>query len=213
MKLCLIYLHDKPLTEGVTKKHFDLLSLHNPEAAVYPVTFRLLRDYLPNDFTIPYDKEWWYCDMAMYLFFRMCSKSFDRYMLIEYDTFCNVDIAKHFIHEFSQASVVCSTPQYRDWPGYTHHIPPDEYRKDYDTFFAGATPACGIIHTHDSLKRTTDVVFSHPMFKFLPHEIRAGTAAAMAGFPLVPYLPENAINMQWSPLTPTGYGLFHPVKQ
>ena len=51
------------------------------------------------------------------------------------------------------------------------------------------------------------------MFKFLPHEIRAGTAAAMAGFPLVPYLPENAINMQWSPLTPTGYGLFHPVKQ
>jgi hypothetical protein len=214
MKIVILFGYYLPINQGLTATNFNNFKLHNPGCEVVPLNMDTVA--IPDRFSHikssepwhhPRGRAWWFSDLLPHFWFLSHKPVFDKVFFFDYDCFCNVALEGYFDYLFKSNNPACAHLYDKNWAGYGHHYPAAEHAAKYENFFAGACG--GIMHTHESLKKTTDIIMSEPLLLNLPHEVRTGIAGRMAGFTWQSYRPDQAARITFGPVRPSTPGVWH----
>lgn len=229
-ELCILFAYHK--LDELTIKHFELLKQHNPRHHIIPITDKISK-YLPgtidvNVFHDPWAKAfpwrkthpWRRCDTMLYRWFMNRTISAERYLLLEYDCLCTVDVADAY------ADVWNADVAARDFyiPGQGRHPISGEYVNEEWPHFqdigklpsadrpyaAGLSPVAGMFFSHHGLQSIVRNATRSDVFC----ELRLGTAARKAGLNIVEFPPSLKQTIWWDPypFTPQVPGVYHAIK-
>jgi len=197
----ILFLHHKPLDSGITGKHLALLKTLNPDMVVIPISFM---DKIKHKAAWNHSDHWRSSnqDILIYEWFEREQPKFERYFLIEWDTFCTQPLKEFYGTSYHRSCVGAAivNPEsgdfipgqkvrMKDWKWFSFPVSPC-LRK----FARGIVPTSGTMLSHDALSGMVSVYRNYSSFKQMQaenqvgdldqmqNECRVGTLASMAGF-------------------------------
>ena len=220
-ELCILFIHHTD--DAVTQNHLALMEKLNPGTPVVPLAFTkgLTHAKLMPNIVLPakaanqephgnFNSQWFHLDRLLYEWFLSPDRiEADRYLLLEWDTFCTVP-AKEFykpcwdkpaagaqIHQFSNAG----------WTWFQSF----DWRKRYGKHLNGISPTCGVMFSHKALNDVATLA-KDPAHHDLFCETRLGTMLSMTGHQPSVIFPgvSKYIACVWR--KPRGDGIWHSVK-
>lgn len=219
-RLCVLFLHHKD--DALTRIHYDRIRRSNPDAVIVPLcdqpTASLPDAIDVSRFDTPWntDNKWKSCDTMIWRWFRNRAFDAERYVVLEYDVRCDVDLLAYY-DKFAgtpngPADVICARwvdparePGWSWFGRHTARLDPIDR-----VYRAGIVPVAGVCFTHDALVRADRVVTTADVFS----ELRLGTAVSRAGLRVATFHGAARRHFDWTPyrwpiVTP---GLYHAVK-
>lgn len=213
--LCIIFMYHK--CDKLTLLHFELLQRSNPQAIIVPVV-----DSVPGMIpgTVDVGKFpsrwagttdlWKNCDTILYRWFENREVSADKYVVIEYDCLCTVDLKEYFkeVWDSDVAPVNMFT-----WPEDNHWYWFRELNKLDPTdqaFAAGIMPFTCCLLSHEALEKIIAITTQADVIS----ELRLGTAVKRLGLKvkMMPNSIRNHIFWHLYPWRVKSPGLYHPIK-
>lgn len=212
----ILFLHHLPLHEPLTRKHLVLMRALNPTCEVVPLCFESGRN-------TPL-WQWSNADILALEWFDANHPKYERYFLLEYDTFCTQSVREFYVGVYDKA-VACAMVinpwsndivpgpigeqvQMRDWYWFRQNTNPDLY-----PYLRGLWPLTGVMLRHDSFYNMVQLWKSRRDLDHLFSECRLGTLAVMSGHEPVAIRPDcqrfmcaGDVNMDQGP------GIYHRVK-
>lgn len=141
---------------------------------------------------------WRNCDHLIYEYFERENPRYDRYWIIEYDTFCSMPLKEFYkdVYDNPVAGSIIVKPWsdeqipdrggiMRQWHFFTHNTSPEIY-----PYLRGILPVCGTMLRRDALFNIVQLWKSVREIDKLNCECRLGTLAAMAGYEPVQIRPD-----------------------
>lgn len=166
-------------------------------------------------------EQWRNADLLVYDWFARTNPGYDRYFIIEWDTFCTMSLKEFYGAAYDQPAVGATVirpwsmdpvPGYgqpmREWHWFTHGNTPDIY-----PFLRGIIPLCGAMFSRDAM---TGMVKSYSEIRDVDRlhcECRIATLARLAGFE--PSRINDEAHLYISPKKiemKETRGVWHPVK-
>lgn len=215
-ELCVLFHYHK--IDALTRQHFDLLKLHNPEAEIIPVTSSV-SEYLPgsvdvDDFPSKWDtrNKWRAIDTTFYLWFLNRQLSAERYIIMEYDCRCTLPL-KEAYGEVWDAQVSCRsfyTPENKPGWGWFSKQEVNKLDPSDRPYIAGVVPYACSFFSHAATERMIESLTAHDVFC----ELRMGTAIRKAGLTVSPFPPalKQGVYSDTHPFDLSQPGVYHPVK-
>jgi len=206
-------------TCGATYRNYSAFKEFNPSADVVMVNLASPRfpfgyDFSSNDFCRRLthgDKElWWINEDALYYeYYRRREENCKRWLLAEWDLFCNGDV-KDFFGPLWDKPFVSADIHSDIADGWYWFRDIDKLPKKAHKHAAGASILAGTLISDECMEK----IVLESWWVGLPVfcELRIATLAKMAGFEL--NLNQNAQGLRWK-IKPaiTGRGLWHPMKE
>ena len=178
-ELCILYLHHRD--DAVTRLHMDLLVRSNPFALIVPIV-DAPESALPlsvdvSQLPTPWNttNKWRSCDTMIYRWFAHRTCDAKRYVVLEYDCWCDVDLVE-FYAEYADADVVTSHYDVGDKP-WAWFVERDRLGPEDRPFAAGVSPIAGTMFTHAALEQVCAMASREDVYC----ELRLGTAIARCG--------------------------------
>jgi hypothetical protein len=223
-ELCILFAYHK--LDEVTIRHFTLLKHHNPRHHIIPITDDI-SEHLPGTIDVkvfddPWAKTspWRRCDTMLYRWFLNRPISAKRYLLLEYDCLCTIDVEIAYADVwdaevasrdlfFPGQNRDCRLGKYvdREWTRFEEigRLPPGDRQ-----YAAGLAPLVGTIFSHNGLQSIVETVVRNDVFC----ELRMGTAARKAGLKIAEFPASLKRTIQWDPnlIYPERPGIYHSVK-
>jgi len=212
--LGILFLHH--LDDDLTRHHFDLVCRHNPRAVVVPIVDEPLGS-LPgaidvSRFSTPWNTrdKWRSCDTMIYRWFANRTFDAERYVVLEYDCRCDVDLLEYYRPYLDSDVVVAEWKTPRTHPRWCWF---DEAWRmdDADRAVAsGLTPMACTLLTHEALERVCRLVTNADVLS----ELRLGTAIARAGLRVRELGARERRHIDYAELRLPILrpGLYHPIK-
>ncbi|MFO0744570.1 MAG: hypothetical protein U1F43_02715 [Myxococcota bacterium] len=212
--LCVLFLHHKD--DALTRLHFDLLRRSNPRAVIVPLCDapegRLPGAIDTAALPTPWNtsNKWRSCDTMIYRWFRQRDFDAERYVVLEYDCRCDIDLLQHY-RALGDVDVVAASYIEPERHPRWYWFREAERLSDADRAArAGIVPIAGAAFTHDALARVCDVVTTADVFS----ELRLGTAVRRAGLRVRTFAGADRRHFGWReyrrPIVRPG--LYHAVK-
>jgi hypothetical protein len=214
--LCILFLYHK--CDALTKKHLNCLRASNPGAHIIPLTDsvpELLPDSVdvglfPSSFASAH--KWRNIDATLYRWFehRVCIAR--RYLIVEYDCLCNVNLDEYYaeVRDADVAGIDFFTqednPRWK-WFGESElRNLPMEDRK----YAAGISPLTCTMFSNEALESIVNNIYRNDVFC----ELRLGTIIRKLGlkFQRLPVLKRSTICWHIYPWRADRAGLFHGIK-
>nr|VFK08180.1 MAG: hypothetical protein BECKLPF1236A_GA0070988_100145 [Candidatus Kentron sp. LPFa]VFK24779.1 MAG: hypothetical protein BECKLPF1236C_GA0070990_100165 [Candidatus Kentron sp. LPFa] len=215
-KLCILFLYHK--CDDVTRYHLECLLLSNPDAVVVPLTDSI-SEHLPNTIDVgEYDDGWcssdpWRnIDVTVYKWFNHRTFDAEKYLFIEYDCFCNVNLIDYYkeVWDSDVAGVDFFTiKENPKWPWFEEEsllkLPPAER-----PYASGLAPFVCCLFSHSALER----IIAHVSKESIFCELRLGTAVRMLDlkFKKIPLSKRSTICWHPYPWKINRSGLYHGIK-
>ena len=215
-KLGIIFLYHKE--DRLTLHHLDKLKESNPHTRIVPVTYNTTAS-IPNsidvgkfrmDWTIR--SPWSNIDSIFYLWFKNREFDAEKYVVIEYDVFCSVDLIKHFASVWDSDVAGADFFSKSENPSWSHFTDGNLARLPVGDiqYASGMVPTACALFSHDALKKIVDHSYRNDCFS----ELRLGTLIRKLGlnFKRLPLQIRSTIcwhNYPWQLNRP---GLYHSVK-
>ncbi len=150
------------------KKTFEA---HNPDIEVVTVM---------NRFDDPMEA-WMCCDLPMFQWYIENGKkqNSDRYLLVEWDCWCNCDIRQYFskVWECDVVAPAIKYPERDDWIWFDTIPKLPVYSRKFAT---GVMPMCGMFLSDHAMNEISREIIK-PEYGSLISELRVGTVATMLG--------------------------------
>jgi hypothetical protein len=212
---CILFFYHK--CDEVTKYHLANLRKWNPGAIIVPVTDSV-PELLPGSIDVaqfpsswPEAQKWRSVDTTLYRWFENRTFNARRYLIVEYDCLCTVDLNEYY-SEVSDADVagidlfkMAENPR---WKWFVKELDalPAEDRKHA----SGIVPLTCTLFSHDALEEIVRHVYRHDVFA----ELRLGTIITKLGlrFRRLPVLKRSTICWHAYSWQANRSGLFHAVK-
>lgn len=223
-ELCILFAYHK--TDELTLTHYELLKQYNSHYSIIPIADNIT-EHVPgtidvNIFEDPWQKAnaWRRPDTMLYRWFLNREISAKRYLFLEYDVRCTVDVASAY------AAIWEADVAARDFflPGQGRDTRCGEYIQDEWANFreierlpvadrryaAGLVPLAGILFSHDGLNSIVKNAVRNDVFS----ELRIGTAAQKAGLKITEFPESLKRTIQWDPhvTIPKEPGIYHAIK-
>lgn len=229
MDIAILFTHHN--NEAVTVNNFNRIKQFNPNKSIYSVGFKnnnLLensfivddeQEYLPKNFIFGSEskrKQWTQADLLMYDFIYHNDLPHDKYLIIEWDTYCNCSIEEFYGEALDKETFghTVHNPVEEDWNWYRDLT---QEQKDSLPFFGGYTPTSGLLISKTILTKINQLILGSPRkYDNMFSELRLGSLIRIAGYSLdTPF--ENSENfMNWNDgkiiFDKTKNGYYHPVK-
>lgn len=201
-------------TCDVARKNLSSFSESNPKAKVVPICsmgkrlpvgFSLLDNAFWNQLTGLDPKMCWRnTDATYYEYYRRRNLNCKRWLLVEWDIFCNGDLEK-FFGDFWDKPLVSTKIAGSGWCWFreAHAMPPEAQK-----FASGCAPLAGTLVSDECMEKI--VLGSWWAENTVFCELRIATLAKMAGFELSQHRFHGVV-CKTKP-TIEGPGLWHPVK-
>ena len=216
MDLCILFFYHK--CDELTRKHYELLVNSNPDACIIPLT-RAVSEHLPGSVDVAefaagweISQPWRNIDVTLYAWFQNRAVSAQRYILIEYDCYCDVDLKSHYaeVWDADIAGVDYFTSSAN--PGW-HWFNPGELQKlpaQDRQHAAGVVPFVGMMFSHSALEKIVASLDQRDLFC----ELRLGTAIKKWGlrFKRLPLRKRLLISWHAYPWQINQPGLYHGIK-
>jgi hypothetical protein len=214
--LCILFLYHK--CDPLTKFHLSSLAASNPNSFILPLTDSV-PELLPGSVdvgvfpsTFEEGQKWRTIDTTVYRWFENRTFNARRYLLVEYDCLCNVDLEDYY-REVLDAEVAVidyftpkENPRWK-WFGESElsKLPPEDRK-----YAGGVVPFTCTMFSHDALARIVDGILRNDIFS----ELRLGTAVRKLGLDCrrLPVPKRSTITWHGYPWRTDGLGLFHSVK-
>ena len=229
MDIAILFTHHN--NGAVTVNNFNRIKQFNPNKSIYSVGFKnnnLLensfivddeQEYLPKNFIFGSEskrKQWTQADLLMYDFIYHNDLPHDKYLIIEWDTYCNCSIEEFYGEALDKETFghTVHNPVEEDWNWYRDLT---QEQKDSLPFFGGYTPTSGLLMSKTILTKINQLILDNPRkYDNMFSELRLGSLIRIAGYSLdTPF--ENSENfMNWNGgkiiFDKTKNGYYHPVK-
>lgn len=212
--LAILFLHH--LDDAVTRHHFDLVRRHNPRAVLVPIVDEP-RGALPGAIDVsryptPWDTrdKWRSCDTMIYRWFAHRTFDAERYVVLEYDCRCDVDLLEYYRPYLDGDVVVATWKTPRSHPSWHWFDEAARMAPEDLEAASGLTPMACALFTHDALERVCKLVTDADVIS----ELRMGTAIARAGLHVRELGPRarRYVDYHELRLPILGPGLYHPIK-
>jgi hypothetical protein len=156
---------------------------------------------------------WLSTDLSVFNWYSNTGKRAERYVIVEWDCWCDCDMRGYFSRVWDCDLVVPSIkyPERDDWVWFkTVHQLPDKARP----FAVGVTPFCGILISETAMAAISQEIFKDG-YRGLNSELRLGTIATMLDLdPIVNPVYNRSIGWRFvSPFDLKYKGLHHPRKK
>jgi hypothetical protein len=208
-QLCILFLHHAD--DELTRFHADLIQRLNPGVPFVPLTFdRGLPQALRFEMPAVTD-QWHDNDLLVYAWFLSPHRlEAERYLVVEYDTFCTVPFHEFYAHVWNKP-VACArvlTPQKNPNWWWFRTI---KDRSPFGENLFGMSPISGILLSRAALELIAENGLNQT-YRPLLSECRIGTLVRSVHITPVLIRPDAASFITWKPLEPAGAGIWHPVK-
>jgi len=157
----------------------------------------------------------WLCSELPFFYWYLTNgeiQNSERYLLVEWDCWCDGDLKQYFNRVWDCDLVVPSVmyPERDNWYWFStiNHLP-EHSRK----FATGVVPFCGILLSNKAMKRISKEIVK-PKYMTVISELRLGTIATMLQIDPVPN-PVCNRSITWKDISPFDLkykGLHHPRK-
>jgi hypothetical protein len=229
MDIAILFTHHN--NEAVTVNNFNRIKQFNPTKSIYSVGFKnnnLLensfivddeQEYLPKNFIFGSEakrKQWTQADLLIYDFIYHNNLPHDKYLIIEWDTYCNCSIEEFYGEALNKETFghTVHNPVEEDWNWYRDLT---QGQKDNLAFFGGYTPTSGLLISKEILIKINQLILDNlRKYDNIFSELRLGSLIKIAGHSLnTPF--ENSENfMNWNGdkiiFDKTKNGYYHPIK-
>ena len=214
--LCILFLYHK--CDELTKFHLSVLCKSNPTAIVVPLTDSV-PELLPGSIDVSLfpslfsdAPKWRSIDATIYRWFRNRKVNARRYLIIEYDCLCNVDLNNYYAEVMSADVAGIDLFTRADNPGWKWFRDEEVNKLPYEdrTFAAGIVPFTCTIFSHEALENIVENVYRQDVFC----ELRLGTIIRKLGlrFQRLQLLMRSTICWHTYPWKTSRPGLFHSIK-
>ncbi len=212
--LCMLFLYHK--CDELTLFHLESLRKHNPDACIIPLT-DTVQELIPGSIDVSgFDssfqdaEKWRSIDTTVYRWFENRTFNARKYLFIEYDCYCTVNLAEYY-GDLNDADVMgvyfFSMRENPRWQWFRElQTLPEEDRK----LASGIAPFTCTMFRHEALEKVVANVYRHDVFC----ELRLGTTIRKLNlkFRRLPLFKRSTICWHvypWQALRP---GLFHSIK-
>lgn len=200
----------------MTRKHIALLREHNPNAAVVPLTFDV-PEPLPDAVDVSRWESRWQVrspwrniDEIVYRWFENRPFDADRYIILEYDCLCTVDLKRHYASVWDADVAACDlftaaeNPDWKWFPEIDRLAEPDRRHA------AAIVPFVGTMYSHSGMLAYLEAAPTADLFC----EFRMGTTVRKAGlrFARFPLAMRQTIFWHEYPYGVDRPGLYHAIK-
>jgi hypothetical protein len=214
--LCILFFYHK--CDELTLRHYSSLVSSNPDARILPLT-NAVSEYLPDSVDVAefaaewaVSQPWRNIDVTLYAWFLNRKFSAKRYVLIEYDCFCNVNLKAHYadVWDADVAGVDYFTLRRNPRWEWFKQSELQKLSSDARPHAAGVVPFVGMMFSHAALEKIVGIVSRDDLFC----ELRLGTAIRKLKlkFKRLPLKARATICWHPYPFQINNPGLFHGIK-
>jgi len=215
-KLCILFLYHK--CDDLTRNHLNSLTLSNPDAVIIPLT-NAVTEHLPNTVDVasfqsrwPTSNHWRNIDTTIYNWFLNRTIDAEKYLFIEYDCFCNVNLIDYYKEVWDSDVAGVDFFSIKKNPGW-NWFRENELDKLTDTerpHASGIAPFVCTLFSHNALEQTITNTNNADIFC----ELRLGTTVRKLNlkFKRLPLLKRSTISWHPYPWQINRPGLFHGIK-
>ncbi|MFZ0929700.1 MAG: hypothetical protein WAN11_13930 [Syntrophobacteraceae bacterium] len=215
-ELCILFMYHK--CDELTLLHLNSLRKHNQDACIVPIT-DTVPELIPGSVDVsqfPSSWEnvskWTGIDTTLYRWFENRTFNAMRYVIIEYDCLCTVNL-NEFYTDARDADIIGNDFFTLSENPHWRYFRKDELRKlpkEDIAFASGIVPFTCNMFAHEALEKIVANVYKHDVFC----ELRLGTTIKKLNlnFQRLPISKRNTICYHpypWQALRP---GLFHGIK-
>jgi hypothetical protein len=231
MTTAIIFTHHK--VDDVVLNNYNRIKQFNPDKQIYTVGFKNM-DLLPNSFIVDDSQEylpknikairpdqpnfiyWTQADLLIYDFAHHNELIYDRYLLLEWDTWCNCSIEEFYGDSLKKETF-----------GHTMHYPSEdkwvwyemltEEQKNKFLIFGGYTPTSGLLFSKDLLIKMNEHIIKYPRrYDDVFSELRLGSIIkSLKGYLDTPFHDAHTY-MNWKSdlilFDKNKKGYYHPIK-
>jgi hypothetical protein len=215
-ELCVLFLYHK--CDDVTTSHLDSLRRSNPRLPILPVTDSVI-DHLPDSVDVGVfpdrrfcSQKWRSIDTTLYRWFL--NRRFDarRYLVVEYDCLCTVDLMEFYAPVLRADVAGVDFFTLDDNPGWWwfKRDELDNLPSTDRSHAAGLVPFTCSMFSHNALETIVANVCSQDVFC----ELRLGTAIKKTGLQFIrlPLQQRRSISWHVYPWRVDRPGIFHSIK-
>jgi hypothetical protein len=229
MDIAILFTHHN--NEAVTVNNFNRVKQFNPTKNIYSVGFKnnnLLensfivdgeQEYLPKNFIFGSEakrKQWTQADLLIYDFIYHNNLPHDKYLIIEWDTYCNCSIEEFYGEALNKETFghTVHNPVEEDWNWYRDLT---QEQKNNLAFFGGYTPTSGLLISKEILIKINQLILDNPRkYDNIFSELRLGSLIKIAGYSLNTPFKNSENFMNWNDgkiiFDKTKNGYYHPIK-
>lgn len=229
MNIGIIFTHHK--NDDATLYNFNRLKQFNPDKTVYPVGFKGA-DLLPNSFVVDDSQQylpkntgrpeepkfvyWTQADLLIYDFVYHNELIHDKYLIFEWDTYCNCSIEEFYGEALNKNTFAHTVhnPVFERWTWYEQLSA--EQRSKFDAL-GGYTPMSGLLFSKELLLKMKQHILDNPRrYDNVFSELRIASIAKTLGAYLDIPFPNAEKFMNWEPqliiFDKNKAGYYHPIK-
>lgn len=230
MSIGILFTHHN--ANDVTSFNFNRLKQFNPDKDIYPVGFKDMnllpnsfvvdegQEYLPKNFLFAeltkLNRHWTQADLLIYDFVLHNDLPHDKYLIIEWDTYCNCSIEDFFGDALNKESFgnIVHDPIQENWNWY--NCLTDEQKSNISVF-GGYTPTTGLLFSKELILKINQHLISNlRKYDNIFSELRLGSLVKIVGGSLDVPFNESYKFMNWNSdkiiFDKTKNGYYHPVK-
>ncbi len=215
-KLCVLFLYHK--CDKLTLSHFEKLKESNPHIKIIPLTDSV-SEYLPGTVDVnqfpsswPTSCKWRNIDVTVYRWFEHREFDAEKYLFLEHDCLCTVDLVKLYESVWDSDVTVANYFSIAENPHWYYFRKRELARlpKEDLPYASGVSPFMGAMFSHSALKKYLSQVVPGDIFC----ELRLGTTIRKAGlnFKRLPLSVRKTICWHCYPWQANRPGLFHAIK-
>lgn len=202
--------------DGVAGEHLQTFREQNPEATVLPVSYADRSQSAEWEQWIEpcrtdRQRAWAECDLLLYRAYAERTRDYERWLFVEWDTFCAMPVTEFFRetwHFDAVGGTICLPDREPEWRWFRDGWRlPEPLRR----LACGMKPASVSLFSSRALAAMTAEFLKSPFSACV--ELRLGTLASACGFLPVPNPRSNAtVSWRERPSMVLRDGIFHPVK-
>ena len=216
MELCILFFYHR--CDDLTRSHLATLRVANPNAAIVPITDSV-PELLPDSIDVsvfpsrwPTTIKWRSIDVTLYRWFENRNVEAKRYIVVEYDCLCNVDLCDYYSEVWDAEVAGVDFFTRRENPKWKWFMETEvnQFSPNDRKYAAGIVPFTCTMFSHKALEMLVASACTEDLFC----ELRLGSTVNKLGltFQQLPTMKRSTIAWHLYPWQANRPGLFHCIK-